>query len=75
MGLLKVVSCVIQNHHARRQNALEQEKCRNLPKLRFGYPSIYPRSFGGHMITRPFLPLSTPQETKVKCHFLASVGA
>ena len=27
------------------------------------------------MITLPFLPLSTPWETKVKYHFLASVGA
>ena len=27
------------------------------------------------MITLPFLPLSTPRETKVKCHFLAGVGA
>ena len=27
------------------------------------------------MITRPSLPLSTPRETKMKCHFVASVGA
>ena len=37
--------------------------------------SIYRRSFGCHMITRPSLPLSTSRETKMKCHFLASVGA
>ena len=27
------------------------------------------------MITRPSLPLSTSREAKMKCHFLASVGA
>ena len=37
--------------------------------------SVYPRSFGCHMITRPSLPLSTPRETKMKCHFVAIVGA
>ena len=37
--------------------------------------SIYPRSFGCQVITCPSLPLSTPWETKMKCHFLASMGA
>ena len=75
MGLLKVVNCVIQNHHAARKECLGTRQMREFTLAKIIWLSVYPRSFGCHMITRPSLPLSTPRETKVKCHFLASVGA
>ena len=75
MGLLKVVNCVIQNHHAGREECLGTRQMQEFTSAKIIWLSIYRRSFGCHIITYLSLPLSTPWETKVKCHFLASMGA
>ena len=67
--------CAIQNHLAGRKECLGTRQMREFTLAKIIWLSIYRRSFGCHMITPPSLPLSTSRETKMKCHFLASVGA
>ena len=63
------------NHHAGRKECLGTRQMQEFTLAKIIWLSVYPRSFGCHMITHPSLPLSTLWKTKVKCHFLASVEA